>query len=120
VKRVHVLAARNEKRVADVEPRPGGLFAFHYYSAADQGVLLRLWDQLVGWYEKETALANGTLLVPADGERSDYLAIDHARWDVGLAKLLWQQLSKESFWRVIRPSIEDHRVGAMPILYRLA
>jgi hypothetical protein len=119
-RRTHVVAARNARRIADVEPRRSGLFAFRYFVAADAGAMLPVWDHLAGWYEAATALDNGTLLLPLEGERSDYVAIDHARWDVGVLRWVWWQLSKESFWRVVRPSLETNQVGAMEILYRLA
>jgi hypothetical protein len=119
-KRLHVMAARNAKRVGDVDKTRQGLFLFNYFVADDARVMLRLWDYLAGWYAVETGLDNSTLLVPLEGERSDYLAINNARWDESLPRFLWRQFSKKSFRTYVLANLEANRVGAMPILYRLA
>jgi hypothetical protein len=118
-KRLHVMAARNAKRIGDVDKTRDGLFLFNYFVADDAAVMLRLWDYLAGWYAVETGLDNSTLLVPLDGEPSDYLAINHARWDESLPGFLWRQFSKQSFRTYMLANLEANRVGAMPALYRL-
>jgi hypothetical protein len=119
-KRLHVMAARNAKRVGDVDKTRQGLFLFNYFVADDARVMLQLWDYLAGWYAVETGLDNSTLLVPLEGERSDYLAINNARWEESLARCRWRQFSKKSFRTYVLANLEANRVGAMPILYRLA
>ncbi|HZB97816.1 MAG TPA: hypothetical protein VE219_04380 [Candidatus Sulfotelmatobacter sp.] len=119
-KRLHVMAARNAKRVGDVDKTRQGLFLFNYFVADDAPVMLQLWDYLAGWYAVETGLDNSTLLVPLEGERSDYLAINNARWDESLPRFLWRQFSKKSFRTYVLANLEANRVGAMPVLYRLA
>ena len=119
-KRLHVMAARNARRIGDVDKTRDGLFLFNYFVAADARVMLELWDYLAGWYAGETGLDNSTLLVPLDGEHSDYLAINHARWDESLPRFLWQQFSKRTFRTYMLANLEANRVGAMPALYRLA
>jgi hypothetical protein len=117
---MHVMVARNAKRIGDVDKTRDGLFLFNYFVADDANVALELWDYLAGWYEAETGLDNSTLLVPLEDEGSDYLAINSARWDGGLPRLLFRQLSKKSFRTYMLANLEANRVGAMPILYRLA
>src|SRR5215211_1815077 len=117
---MHVMVARNAKRIGDVEKTRDGLFLFNYFVADDANVALELWDYLAGWYEVETGLDNSTLLVPLEDEASDYLAINNARWDGSLPRLLFRQLSKKSFRTYMLANMEANRVGAMPILYRLA
>jgi hypothetical protein len=119
-KRVHVVAARAAKRLGDVDRRPGGLHVFHYLAGEDPAVAIRLWDPLVGWYVVEVGLANGALLVPLGEGPSDYAAIDHARFEMGLLRFVWRHLSRESWWRHIRPCLEENHVEATPIVYRLA
>jgi hypothetical protein len=119
-KHLHVMAARNAKRVGDVDKTRQGLFLFNYFVADDARVMLQLWDYLAGWYAVETGLDNSTLLVPLESERSDYLAINNARWDESLPRFLWRQFSKKSFRTYVLANLEANRVGAMPILYRLA
>jgi hypothetical protein len=116
----HVTLARNAKRIGDVDAARDGLFLFNYFVAEDAGVMLELWDYLAGWYEKETGLDNSVLLVPLEDQEPGYVAINHARWDVGLPRLLFRQLSKRSFGSYVLANLEANRVGAMPILYKVA
>jgi hypothetical protein len=119
-KQMHIIAACNAKRIGDVDKTRPGLFLFNYFAADDAQVALQLWDYLAGWYEVETGLDNSTLLVPLQGERSDYLAINNARWDGSLLRFLWRQMSKKSFGDYMLANLEANHVGAMPVLYRLA
>jgi hypothetical protein len=119
-RRLHVMAARNAKRVGDVDKTGQGLLLFNHFVADNRDVMLQLWDYLADWYALETALDNSTLLVPLEGEHSDYLAINHARWAESLPRFLWQQFSKKSFRTYVLANLEANRVGAMPVLYRLA
>jgi hypothetical protein len=119
-KRMHVVVAHDEQRLADVAKLPGGLFAFHYFVAAEVASLRRVWECTTRFHELETGLTNGVLLVPEPGETSDYVAIDLARWDVGLLKFIWRQVSNQRAWTNVRRGMHLTRVGAMPILYRLA
>ncbi len=119
-RRVHAVAARNAKRIGDVDRTRQGLFLFNYFVADDRELALQLWDHLAGWYEAETGLDNSTLLVPLDGERSDYLAINHARWNESLPRVIARQLLKRTFRTFVQANLEANRVGAMPVLYRLA
>jgi hypothetical protein len=51
-----------------------------------------------------------------EDEASDYLAINNARWDARLPRLLFGQLSKKDFRTYVLANLEANRVGAMPIL----
>jgi hypothetical protein len=82
--------------------------------------MLDLFDYLAGWFEVETGLDNSTLLVPVEGEQSDYTAINHARWDARLPRLAWEQLAKKSFRTYVLANLKANHVSAMPVLYRLA
>lgn len=119
-KQVHIMAARNAKRVADVDKTKQGLFIFNYFVAEDVQVGLQLWDYMAGWYEAETGLDNSTVLVPLDDTQSDYPFVNHARWDFGLLQFMWQQLSKRSFRSYVQANLTANRVGAMPVMYQLA
>ncbi len=117
---MHVMVARNAKRIGDVDKTRKGLFLFNYFVADDAQTMLELWDYLAGWYEVETGLDNSTLLTPLDGETSDYLAINNARWDESLPRVMFRQLAKKSFRTYVLANMEANHVGAMPILYRRA
>jgi hypothetical protein len=96
------------------------VFLFNYFVGDDPDVVLNLWDYLAGWYAVETGLDNSTLLVPLEGERSDYVAINSARWDGNPLGFVLQQATKESFRSYVLANLEANHVGAMPVLYRLA
>lgn len=117
---LHVIGARAAKRIADVDTSRDGLFLFNYFVADDADVMLALWDYLAGWYAAETSLDNSILLAPLEREHSDYVAINHARWDLSLPGFLARQLSKTTFRTYVQANLEANRVGSMPVLYRLA
>ena len=117
---MHIIAARNAKRIGDVDRTKKGLFLFNYFVGDDPQVTLELWDYLADWYEVETGLDTSVLLVPLEGEHSDYRIINYAQWDESLPRLLWRQLSKQSFRNYLLANLAANRVGAMPVLYRLA
>ncbi len=116
---LHSIVARNVKRVGDVEKRRKGIFLFNYFVGEDSQVTLALWDYLAGWYAVETGMDNSTLLLPLEGEQSDYTIINHARWN-GLLSFLWQQVTKKSFRTYMQANLDVNHVGAMPIFYHLA
>jgi len=114
---VHVIAARNAKRIGDVERIRSDVFRFTYFVADHADVMLQLWDYLAGWYAVETGLANASLLVPLEGECSDYVGIEYA----GLGgRSLVRQMRTKSFRTYVQSNLAASRVGAMPVLYRLA
>jgi hypothetical protein len=118
-RRVHALAAGNIKRVGDVDKSRPGTFLFNYFVGDDPGVVVELWDYLAGWYQVETGLNNSTLLAPLLGERSEFVVVNHARWDGSLLSVILKQLGKKSFRSYVLGNLDAHHVGAMPILYRL-
>jgi len=114
---VHVIAARNVRRIGDVDQARSDVFRFTYFVADDADVMLQLWDYLAGWYAVETGLANASLLVPLEGECSDYVAIDYA----GLGgRSLVRQMRTKSFRTYVQANLAANRVGAMPVLYQPA
>ena len=117
---VHVITARNARRIGDVDTTRQGLFLFNHFAADDASVMLQLWEYLADWYAVETGLDNSVALVPVEGEKSDYAIINWARWDVSPPRHFWHQLSKQSFWRYVLANLEANRAGSMPIYYRLA
>lgn len=116
---LHIVVARNVKRVGDVEKHRTGVFLFNYFVGEDPQVTLALWDYLAGWYAVETGMDNSTLLLPLEGEGSDYTIINYAHWN-GLLRFMWQQMTKRSFRTYMQANLDVNQVGAMPIFYHLA
>jgi len=119
-RRMHQIAARNVRRVGDVDKSRPGLFLFNYFAGDDFDLAVELWDYLAGWYETETGLDNSTLLGPLEGEESDYVMINHARWDHSLPLFMARQLPKRTFRSYMLANLRAHHLSAMPVLYRLA
>jgi hypothetical protein len=117
---MRVIIARNGKRIRDVDETRQGLFLFNHFVAEDLRQGLELWDYLASWFKKETGLDNSRVLLPVDGEQSEYSFINEARWDKSLPKYLWEQLSKKSFRTFVLANLNANHVGAMPAFYRLA
>ncbi len=116
----HVVVARNAERFGNLDKTNQGLFLFNYLIADDTNVMLELWDQLSAWYTTEMGLDNSTLLVPLDGQHSDYLAINAARVKGTPQQFLDHQQSNKTFDTYVLANLEANRVGAMPVLYQLA
>jgi hypothetical protein len=119
-RRVHQIAAREVRRVGDVDKSRPGLFVFNYLIGDDPGLAVELWEYLCGWYQVETGLDSATLLAPLEGEQSDYVLINHARWDGSLPVFIARQLPKKTFRSYVLANLKANHVAAMPVLYRLA
>lgn len=114
----YLMTARCLRRVGDVDKTRQGLFLFNYFAAEDPAVALDLWDHLAAWYAVETGLDNSTLLGPVGP--SDYVFVNHARWDMSLPRFALTQFGKRTFFSYVLANLRANRVAAMPILYRLA
>jgi hypothetical protein len=114
------IAARNVRRVGDVDKSRPGLFVFNCLVGDDADLATELWEYLSGWYAAETGLDSATLLAPLEGEQSDYVLINHARWDGGLPAFAARQLPKKTFRSYLLANLKANHVAAMPVLYRLA
>jgi len=119
-RRLHVIQARNPKQIGGTERPRQGTFCFTHLIGDDPELLLQNWEWIGDWYLVETGLANSTLLVPLPGEQSDYIAIEYARWKVGLPHLFLRQLPKRSFWNYALKNLDAHNIGAWAVFYRLA
>ncbi len=119
-RRVHQIAARNVRRVGDVDKSRPGLFVFNYLAGDDLDLAVEAWEYLSGWYAAETGLDSATLLAPLGGEQSDYVLVNHARWDGSLPMFAARQLPKKTFRTYLLANLKANHLAAMPVLYRLA
>src|SRR5262249_44816305 len=119
-RQVHQIAARNGRRVGDVDKSRRGLFVFNYFAGDDPGLAAELWEYLSGWYAAETGRNSATLLWPPRDEQSHNGLINHARWDGSLAAFMARQLPKKTIRSYMLVNLKDNHVAAMPVLYRLA
>ncbi|MBD2866827.1 hypothetical protein [Paenibacillus oceani] len=115
----HIVAATNVRRIAEVDKSQQGVFLFNYFYADDVHELLPVWEYTAGWFEAKTALDNSTLLIPEEGEQSQYGLINHCRWD-RLSDIIPDLLFRPTFRKYVLENFEVNGIAAMPILYKLA
>jgi hypothetical protein len=117
-KDLHVMTARCGRRLGDVDKTRQGLFVFNYFVADDAEVALKLWEHLAGWFATQTGMDNSTLLEPIGD--SDYVFVNHARWEMGAPRFMARMALKPSFRTYVLQNMLVNRTGSMPVLYRLA
>jgi hypothetical protein len=115
----HKTAAKNARKIEDVDKNRQGVFLFNYFYADDPKELLPVWEYTAGWFTDVTELNNSTLLLPCDGEESQYGVINHCRWD-RLSDIVPDLLFRPSFRNYVLKNFESNGIAAMPILYKLA
>ena len=116
---VYEVAARNIRRIANVEHKRSSVFLFNYFYAEDSALLIPVWEYTAGWFVENTALPDSEVMAPLDGERADYGIINHASWPQWRT-FLPQLILRPSFRRFVLAAFEANGVAAQPILYRLA
>lgn len=92
---------------------------FNYFFADDTAQNVAVWEDTAGWWGQETGLNNSTVLLPREGEDSNYNIINHCRWD-SLREVLPSLAFKRTFRTFVLANFEANNVAAMPILYRVA
>jgi hypothetical protein len=115
----HVVTATNPKSMGPVDHDRQGVFLFNYFFADDPTQNLAVWEYTAGWFGQETGLDNSPVLLPRDGERSEYNIMNHCRWD-RLRDVMPSLLFKRPFRDYVLANFEVNNVAAMPILYRMA
>ena len=79
-RRVHQVAARNVRRVGDVDKTRPGLFLFNYFAGDDPALAVEVCDYPASWYEAENRPGQLPPARAARGRQSDYVLINHAGW----------------------------------------
>ena len=116
---IYQVAARNVRRIADVEHNRSSVFLFNFFYADDPKRLIPVWEYTAGWFVQNTALPDSEVMEPLHGERTEYGIINHASWPhwrTFLPRLMLQP----SFRRFVLATFEANDIAAQPILYRLA
>lgn len=115
---VFEVAARNVRRIGDVEHTPSSVFLFNYFYADDAKRLIPVWEYTAGWFVENTALPDSEVMEPLPGERTDFGIINHASWPhwrTFLPKLIFLP----SFRRFVLGTFAANDIAAQPIMYRL-
>jgi len=115
---MHISTFKNARRIHEVDKTTKGVFLFNYFYAADVKKLLPVWEYTAGWFTKETGLNNSTLLIPLEGEPSDFGVINHCKWDK-LFDFLPSLLFKKSLRRYVVDNFDANQIASMPMLYKV-
>jgi hypothetical protein len=113
---VTITEARNARRIADVPPG-GKLHLFNHFFAEHDSAL-DVWDYVAGWYQQEMRLTNSEVLAPIDPHSTPFAFINHASWNMALARFISRQLSRPSFRSFVLANLRDNEIGSLPFLYR--
>lgn len=115
--RIYEVAARNSRRIADVDHGRDSVFFFNYFYADDPERLLSVWENTAGWFVAKTALPDSTVLEPLPGEPDEYGIINHASWP-HYRTFLPSLILRPSFRKFVLATFASNGIAAQPILYR--
>jgi hypothetical protein len=111
-----ITVGHNVRRIADV-PANGRLHLFNHF-LTDREDALEVWDYLAGWYQREMRLTNSEVIAPNDPGATPFAFINHASWNMGVARFIARQLSRRSFRSFVIANLRANEVWALPYLYR--
>jgi hypothetical protein len=114
-RRVTVTRARNARRIADV-PAAARLHLFNHFLTANDAALA-VWDYLAGWYQQETGLTNSEVMAPIEPDSSPFAFINHAGWDIGMARFAALQVVRRSFRSFVIANMRANEMSSLPYLY---
>ena len=115
--RTYEVAARNVRRIADVDHGKSSVFLFNFFYADDAQRLISVWEDTAGWFVAKTALPDSTVFEPLPGEPAEYGIINHASWP-RFRTFLPHLLLRPSFRRFVLATFAANGVAAQPILFR--
>jgi hypothetical protein len=110
-----VTRTRNVKRIAPVPPS-NKLHLFNFFYTNNQAAL-EIWEYLAGWYQQEMQMKDSEVLLPVDQENSPYAFVNHASWNIGLARFVARQMSRGTFRSFVIANLSASRIGSLPLLY---
>jgi hypothetical protein len=115
--RTYEMAARNVRRIADVDHDQPSVFLFNFFYADDAERLISVWENTAGWFVAKTSLPDSTVFEPLAGEPHEYGIVNHASWP-NFRAFLPHLILRPSFRRFVLTMFAANGVAAQPILYR--
>jgi hypothetical protein len=110
-----VTTAHNVRRIGDV-PAEDSLHLFNHFLTENEDAL-EVWDYLAGWYQREMGMRNSEVLAPVEAGTTAFAFINHASWNISLARFIARQLSRRTFRSFVIANLRANNVGALPYLY---
>lgn len=113
----HEIAARNVRRIADVDHTRPSVFLFNFFYADDNAALIPVWEHTSRWFVDNTNLPDSNVLEPLSGESDEYGIINHASWP-HYRTFLPHFVLRPSFRKFVLATFAANGIAAQPILYR--
>jgi hypothetical protein len=110
-----VMAARNLRRIGDIDRSPAGAFLFNHFTAADADRALRTWEDIAGWFTHRAGVADSALLQPV-GE-APFVFVNHVRLP-GSPFAFFLSLLRVSFVRSVSWRLRTDRIGFAAVACR--
>jgi hypothetical protein len=108
-----VMAARNVRRIGDVDHPRSEAFLFNHFTAADPERALGTLEEIAGWFIHQAGVAASALLQPT-GEGA-YAFVTHIRLPGGPIQFLLR-LAKPSFWTFVVRRLNANQIGFAPVI----
>lgn len=112
-----ILAGVNAARIGDTEARTDGTFLLNHFTAAPGTDAEAVWRSVTGWYTTKTGVDNSTALRPTGA--SSFALVNYARLPAGPLRFLSGQLTRPSFHRFVRATLDAGGMRALPAFHRL-
>lgn len=110
-----VMAARNSRRIGDIDRSGTGAFLFNHFTATDAGRALRTWEDIAGWFTDKAAIDDSALLQPV--RAAPYVFVNHVRLP-GSPIRFSLRLLKPSFRRSVSKRLGANGMGFAAVLCR--
>ena len=110
-----VTRVRNVRRIATVPPTDK-LHLFNFFHS-DNPAALEVWEYLAGWYQQEMHMRDSEVLSPVDADNAPFTFVNHASWNVGLARFVARQMTRTTFRSFVIANLSANRMGSLPFLY---
>lgn len=108
-----ILTACNLGRFGDTDSDPAATFLFNHFTAPDQQVAAETLETLAAWFAAKTDVDNSTALQPTG--QSPYAVINYVRIPTGPVRFLLSQLTKPSFYSVVRAQLKHNNMAPLPL-----
>lgn len=109
------MAARNLRRIGDIDRDHAGAFLFNHFTAADPAAALRTWEDVAGWFVDEARVEDSALLQPI--RESPYALVNHVRLPTGPIRFMLN-FAKPSFRASVAAKLKAEGIGNAPVICR--
>jgi hypothetical protein len=110
-----VMAARNLRRIGDVDRPRSGSFLFNHFTAADPERALRTWEEIAGWFTHQAGVEDSALLQPTGA--SPWVFVNHVRLPCGPVRF-FLRLVNPGFRRSVSRRLRANRIGFAAVVCR--